>query len=443
MAHNLIPCDRDQALLMPPDLREWLPPDHLAWFVIDAVSELDLSAFYASYRDDGHGRAAHDPEMMVALSLYAYATGTRSSRQIERRCAEDVAYRVIAANQIPDHATIARFRVRHQQALAALFTQVLGLCAEAGLVAVGKIALDSTKLEANASGQANRSYRQIADEILAEADAVDRAEDERYGEARGDELPPALAEHGSRIERLRAAKRSLEEQHEAEQRARREHAARRAQRERDAAAKGKKLRGRKPKPHSPAPEPAGRVNLTDPDSRPQRTHRGFIQGYNAQAVSAEGQIVIAADVTTVSADQGQLEPMVRAACAELEQASVDARPGVVLADAGYWSAKQIAAVERRGIEPLVPPDGQAGNPRRLRAGPYDAMRRKLATERGRELYRSRQTLVEPVFAQTKFTRGIKRFQRRGLAACRAEWRLITAAHNLLKLHRHGLAAAAA
>jgi transposase len=439
MAQNFLSCDREQTLLLPPDLREWLPDDHLAWFVIDAVSELELSAFYADYRDDGWGRAAHDPEMMVALLVYAYALDVRSSRKIERHCREDVAFRVICANQAPDHATIARFRVRHEEQLSALFTQVLGLCAEAGLVSVGTIALDSTKLEANASGRLNRSYRQLAEEILAEADAVDRAEDERYGEARGDELPAELRERGSRIERLRAAKRALEGQHEAEEQSRAEYAARRQERERAAAAEGKKLKGRPPKPRTQAKEPAGRVNVTDPDSRPQRTHRGFIQGYNAQAVTAEGQIVVAAELLTSSADGGQLEPMVDATRAELEGAGVKARPQVALADAGYWSGAQIEALERRGIATLVPPDGQTGGNRRWRAGPYEAMRSKLATERGRKLYRRRQQLVEPVFAQIKVTRGAKRFQRRGLAACRAEWRLITATHNLLKLWRHSQA----
>jgi transposase len=189
MAQNFLPCDRDQAFLLPPSPREWLPEDHLAWFVIEAVETFDLEPFCADYRSDGHGRAAHDPQMMVALLLYAYATGTRSSRQVERRLIEDVAYRVIAAGQCPDHATIARFRRRHEQALCGLFADVLALCAKAGLVHSGTLALDSTKLHANASENANLSYEQIAREILDEADATDAAEYARYGERRGDELP--------------------------------------------------------------------------------------------------------------------------------------------------------------------------------------------------------------------------------------------------------------
>jgi len=178
--------------LMPPDVREWLPENHLAWFVIDAVEEMDLAAFYAAYRHDGHGRPAYEPAMMVALLLYAYARGIRSSRAIERACEEDVAYRVIAAQQRPDHATIARFVERHEDALAGLFAAVLGLCAQAGLARVGVVAIDGTKLHANASRDANVDYEQIAREIVAEAQAVDAAEDEAYGEARGDELPPRV-----------------------------------------------------------------------------------------------------------------------------------------------------------------------------------------------------------------------------------------------------------
>src|SRR3954454_6566705 len=218
MPQNFIACDREQALLLPPSLRDWLPAGHLAWFVLDAVEQMDLSAFYAAYRADGHGRAAHDPAMMVALVLYAYAIGERSARAIERRCVEDIAFRVIAANTTPDHATIARFRVRHEQALAGLFGQVLRLCAKAGAVSVGVIAVDGTRVKANAADRANMDYEQLAREILAEADRVDREEDERFGEARGDEWPPELADPVTRRQRLREAKRRLDEEWQAKQR---------------------------------------------------------------------------------------------------------------------------------------------------------------------------------------------------------------------------------
>src|SRR3954447_4226597 len=193
MAQNFLACDRDQELLLPPSVRDWLPEGHVAWFVIEAVGQLDLSAFYAGYRGDGHGGAAHDPAMMVALLLYCYAIGERSSRRLERRCVEDVACRVICANRAPDHTTIARFRQRHEAALAGLFGEVLALCAEAGLVSVGVIAIDGTKLHADASQHANRDYERLAREILEEADAVDAEEDEQFGDRRGDELPPELA----------------------------------------------------------------------------------------------------------------------------------------------------------------------------------------------------------------------------------------------------------
>src|SRR5919204_3825747 len=212
MPQNFLSCDRDQPMLLPPDLRDWLDDDHLAWFVIDAVAELDLEPFYAAYRADGHGAAAHDPKMMVTLLAYAYAVGERSSRGIERRCREDVAFRVICANQVPDHATIARFRVRHEQALADIFGQVLGLCADAGLVRTGVLAVDGSKLAASASDRAVSTYEKIAAEILAEAGRIDKAEDEIYGEARGDELPEYLARREGRRAWLKDAKKRLDKE---------------------------------------------------------------------------------------------------------------------------------------------------------------------------------------------------------------------------------------
>jgi len=212
MGPNFLECDRDQVLLLPPSLREWLPAGHLAWFVIDAVERLDLTAFYGAYRLDGQGRPAHEPAMMVALLLYSYAVGERSSRRIERRCVEDVATRVICANRAPDHTTIARFRQRHEAALAELFGEVLWLCAEAGLVRVGVVAVDGTKLQANASHHATRDYEQIAKEILEHADAVDAEEDERFGDARGDdELPEQLSTPEGRQRWLRDARRRLDD----------------------------------------------------------------------------------------------------------------------------------------------------------------------------------------------------------------------------------------
>src|SRR4051794_30584749 len=467
MAQNFLACDRDQELLLPPSLREWLPEEHFAWFVIDAVGELDLSAFLASYRVDGHGRAAHDPAMMVALLLYAYAIGERSSRRIERRCVEDVATRVICANRAPDHTTIARFRQRHERALAELFGEVLALCAESGLVRVGVIAVDGTKVHANAAPQATRDYEQIAREILEEADAVDAEEDARFGDTRGDELPPELstaqgrrgwlreakrrlderrAEEAkpipkSRRARLKEAKRRLEEEHEVECRANADYEAYRA---RGVMKDGRRF-GRPPDPFQPPPAPAGKINLTDLDSRNVKTSRGWVQGYNAQLVTTADQIVIAAEVNVDSPDFGHLEPMIRAARDELERAGVEESPEVVLADAGYWHQVQMERLVADGMAVLVPPDAKKRGGARpgWDGGLYAFMRRVLATDHGGALYAKRQVMVEPVFADTKFNRRIDRFQRRGRAAARTEWRLTNAAHNLLKLWRHSTAPMAA
>jgi transposase len=466
MPQNFLSCDRDQPLLLPPELRDWLDEDHLAWFVIEAIEELELEPFYASYRADGHGRAAHDPKMMVTLLAYAYAVGERSSRGIERRCREDVAFRVICANQVPDHATVARFRVRHQEDLSDLFGQVLGLCAEAGLLDVGVIAVDGSKFAAAASDGAIRSYEQIAAEILEEAGRVDAAEDEVHGEARGDELPEHLASRGGRRAWLRAAKERLDAERAAKQepvpRAREERldlcrqrlvedwqTERRANRDYEAyRARGVMKDGRPfgcpPKPHEPPPKPEGKINTTDPDAKRMKFGRNFVPAYNAQAVSTEGQIIVAAEITTEGVDFQQLDPMISAAERELEGAGVTERPEVVLADAGYWSNGHIDALRERGMTPIVAPDTTRNRPRKTRlGGAYDFMRRAIATESGGDLYSRRQWMVEPVFAQIKSNRRIGRFKRRGRAAARSEWRLIAATHNLLKLHRHTLAAAAA
>jgi Transposase domain (DUF772)/Transposase DDE domain len=399
---------------------------------------------------------------VVAVLLYAYARGIRSSRLIERACEEDVAFRVLAAQQRPDHATIARFVERHQEAVAELFGEVLVLCARSGLVTVAVIAVDGTKLHANACRDENLDYEQIAREILEEARAVDAAEDELYGEARGDELPEQLRTGEGRRAWLREAKRQLEGQRQKEARPvprsrpkRLKEAKRRLEEElftevRANAAyeryrSGRMRDGRRfsrpPDPYTPPATPEGRINVSDPDSRVVKGLRGFIQGYNAQAVTNEHQIVVAAEVMTAAPDFGHLEPMLDAAQRELEIAGVTERPEVLLADAGYWHQQQMEHIIDRGIQVLIPPDAskRKGARRGWAGGYYAFMRRVLAGERGGELYRQRQPMIEPVFGQTKFNRGIDRFRRRGRAAVRAEWRLITATHNLLKLHRHAIA----
>src|SRR3954451_4344292 len=469
MAQNFIGCDREQALLLPPSLREWLPQEHPAWFVLGAGGEMDLAAFYAGYRDDGWGRAAHDPAMMVALFVYAYAIGVRSSRAIERRCHDDVAFRVITANRAPDHATIARFRVRHEEAIAELFGEVLTLCARSGLVKVGVVAVDGTKIAAAATHHATRDYAQIAREILEDAARIDAEEDELFGEARGDELPDGLRTSGDRRRVLREAEQALEAERadeakkvprdrgerlvecrrrlrqdwELERHVVREHAVWHAA---GIASDGSRRTAgarHNMKPYPLPAEPAGKINVTDPDSRNLKTTRGWVQGYNAPAVVGEGQIVLAAEISTESLDTATLQPMVQPAIGEREAVGVTATPGVVLADAGYWRNDAIEALGGEGIPTLVAPDADRRKEPRpgRRGGRYDFARRVLASDWGKQLYLKRQGSVGPVIDQIKSNGGADRFLRRGRSAVSSEWRLLAATHNLLKLHRHQLATA--
>jgi hypothetical protein len=320
------------------------------------------------------------------------------------------------------------------------------MCANAGLVQVGLIAVDGTKIAGNASREANRTYEQIAREILEEAAAADEAEDELFGDRRGDELPPALVDRASRRARLRAAKERLEAEVIDAQKAHEAHL--RAREALEAERRGK-LRGRKPVPPRATVDPAARANVTDPDSRMVRAPRGFLQGYNAQAVCTETQVVIAAALSTDSPDGRLLEPMVSAARIELEGLGLDQPPDVVLADGGYWNVPQIEQIVAGGSQVIVNPDSSAkptrpGDERRLRDkrvhGLYAHMQRVITSDYGGGLYRRRQQMIEPIFAQTKVTRRIDRFQRRGMGACSSEWRLIAATHNLLKLHRYQPAA---
>src|SRR5437773_5535795 len=447
MAPNFLLCDRDQELLLPPSLREWLPGDHLAWFVLDAVEEMDLTAFFAAYREDGWGRAAFDPQMMVALLLYSYAVGERSSRGIERRCREDVAFRVITANQIPDHATIARFRARHEQALADTFVQVLTLCGKAGLVSVGVVALDGSLLLGNAWRQATRSYASIREEverILGEAARADADEDERLGDARGDELPAELVDTRSRRERLRRCKQQLEQEQADEQAAHDENLAWRAAWE---AEHGRKLGGRKPTPPAADALAARKINTTDPDTRLMKRAGGrSVQGYNAQVVASPEQVIIAAQVTQSHNDSDQLAPMVANAADTLRDAGIQEPIGIVLPDGGYWNSAAITNVREQGIHVRMPAQNRRrSRPRTLSPRQGDEAQRieaVLSSPEGQALYRRRQQIVEPVFAHTKCIRRTDRFLRRGLSACQAEWQLIAATHNLLKLWRAGLAQAA-
>lgn len=450
MAYNFKECNREQVYLLPPALQDWLPSNDLVWLVLDAVAEMNLAAFYLRYRKDGKGQAAFEPSMMVALLLYSYSVGTRSSREIEKLCERDIGFRVIAANQRPDHCTINRFRKENGAALEDLFKQVLKLCKEAGLVKVGIVALDGSKIKANAALEANRTYEHIEREVkkmLAEAEARDAEEDRLYGaDKRGDELPEDLAERTSRRARLAACKKRLEE--EAAQAAAGQQS-KIKERQAQEAETGTRKRGRKPKEPDATPAADEKANPTDPDSRIMKTRSGYVQGYNSQAVVTEEQIIIAAEVTNQENDINQLHPMIQAAQENLKAICAKKKLNIKisLADAGYASDKNLAAIRPEGPEHLIatkkdwkqrkeaaeatPPRGRIPEHLTLR----QRMERKLRTKRGRELYKKRGQTVEAVFGQIKDNRGIRHFMRRGLEACSQEWKLICATHNLLKLWR--------
>ena len=453
VAYNLLRCDREQGYLMPPSLKEWLSEGHLAWFILDAVEQMDLRQFYAGYRSDGWGAAAYDPGMMVAVLLYAYCLGLRSSRRIARALEEDVGFRVVAANQQPDFRTLCRFRAEHEKALEKLFVQVLRLCRAAGLVKLGVVALDGSKVAANAALAANRSYEAIEKEvqrILAEAKAVDAEEDVLFGpERRGDELPEGLGRRADRLKRLQEARERLEREAVSAARAVQEHL---GQRQAEEEATGKKKRGRKPKVVESTPSEGAKANTTDPDSRIMKTRQGYVQGYNVQAVVSEDQIIVAIGVTQEANDVQQLEPMLQTMGHTLEAAGIEERPRVGLGDAGYWSEANINACSVPEMPELLVATTkdwkqrkllrERGCPRgRIPKGlsPRERMERKLLTKRGRALYKKRGVLVEPVLGQVKEGQGFRRFMRRGLEAAQSEWCLVGMTHNLLKLWRSGQA----
>jgi transposase len=455
------PYDLDQQLLLPPDLREWLPAGHLALFISDLVDELDLSAMVRAYEEgDGRGQPPYHPALMVKLLVYAYCVGRPSSRRIERATYEEVAFRVLAADQHPDHDSIASFRQRHLPALAALFTQVLRLCEAAGLVKLGHVALDGTKIKANASKHKAMSYARMTeaerrlqaevDRLLREAEAVDAAEDAQYGRGRrGDELPPELADRATRLAKIRAAKAALEA--EAQERARRAGAEARAKLEvwhrRPPGRQGPQPRI--PDPAAATPPPTAQRNFTDPESRIMKdgADGSFVQGYNAQAAVDEArQVIVACTLSASPTDPEHVVPLVEAVVERCGRA-----PVVLTADAAYFSEANVLAVERRGIDAYILPDRDAhgrapgtGPAHRNRRGPVSVrMREKLRTPRGEALYRRRKAIIEPVFGYIKEIRGFRRFRFRGLAAVRHEWALICLTHNVLKLFGATAAACAA
>ena len=440
MPQNFLYPQRDQPLLLPVDMREWLPEDDLVYVILDAVGTLDLGGFCRSYRADGHGRAAFDPEMMVALLLYGYCQGERSSRVIEKRCVRDVAYRVITGGLRPDHATIARFRARHEQALGGLFSQVLRLLAAEGMVSLGMLSLDGTKLAGNAAQKANKTLPQI-DKILAEAAERDAAEDARYGDAPGEPTPRALAARAGRRERLAAARDRLA----AGDKARRD-AQRAKQQAWEAAAAAGKRRG-----HRPGDEPranrAGtepRANTTDPDVRVMRNQKGYVAGYNGQAVVTTDQVIVGAMLSQHPVDRTLLHPLLDTCRRQLTQAGIRPRLRTVLADSGYVSEENFARASQDKLRLLAPlakdPSRPGGrSPKRTRhLDQYPATARairRMHHPRGQEDYKMRARTVEPVFGQLKTCQKLAMMSRRGLAAAESEWLLACTAHNLRKLHR--------
>ena len=443
--------DMNQQLLLPPDLRQWLRADHLALYISDLVEELDLTEIFNGYEEgDGRGRPPYHPVLMVKLLLYGYCTGKLSSRKIEQATYDDVAFRVLSCNQQPDHDSIAGFRKRHLPALAQLFVQVMALCQRAGLVKLGHVAIDGTKIKANASKWRTRSYAYLSEaeqelsaaveQLLAEAQRIDEEEDELYGPGkRGDELPEELRERESRLVRIRELKADMER----EARAAAEKKATATKQKNEAAAKqGKKVDGRWAKVIDPSrvfPAAKTKRNFTDPDSRIRKDQatKTFQQAYNVQiGVDAQAQIIVAAKVVQAGVDQEQLVPVLR----EVEK-NLGRLPERVSADAGYYSKAAITHAAVSAVDLYVPPNQRKplswGSAQQLpeNATLQERMWQKLGTKPGREIFDKRKVIVEPVFAQIKHVRGYRQFLLRRLPQVEAEWLLVCMTHNLLKLFR--------
>jgi|SRR5688572_11026010 len=426
MAKTYRPYVPEQDLLLPPSLREWLPEDHLAFFVSDLVDHLDLSAITAVYEDEERGYPPYHPVMLTKVLVYAYCVGVFSSRRIQRRLVEDVAFRVLAAGNAPDFRTIADFRKTHLAALTGFFEQVLHLARDLGTLRVGRVAIDGSKIKANASKHKAMSYgrmqekrKQLRDEVqalLAQAEAADAAEDAAYGaDRRGDELPAELQRRESRLARIREATRALK-----------------ARAKDDAAAKGESVESAKP-------DPKAQYNFTDPESRIMKGPDGFVQGYNVQVAVDERQLIVGQSVTQDTNDKKQLLPMITTIA---QQAGMT--PTHVLADAGYCSEENLAAIAETTIDAYISTRKQkhGERPGPCPRGPLpstatriDRMSRKLLTKVGAAIYARRKAIVEPVLGQIKQARGFRQFLLRGVEKVRGEWSLVCTTHNILKLYR--------
>ena len=417
----------EQDLLLPPSLREWLPDDHLAYFVSDVVDQLNLSAIESVYEEDDRGQPPYHPRMMTKILLYGYCVGVFSSRKIQKRLVEDVAFRVLAAGNQPDFRTISDFRKLHLKALEEMFQQLLQLTLETGTMKLGRVALDGSKFKGNASKHKAMSYgrmeetekrlREEVRKLLRQAEATDKEEDQRYGgDRRGDELPEELQRRETRIARIREAKRALEER--AREQARSE--------------------GKDAKKAQPAQK--AQYNFTDPESRILKGADGFVPGYNTQiAVEPAFQLIVGQQVTQAANDKQQLVPLL-----EKIQEQSGQKPQGVLTDSGYCSEENLKYLKKRKIEGFVATGKQKHNERRepCKPGPLakgasrvQQMERKLATQVGAAVYATRKFIVEPVFGQIKQARGFRQFLLRGLEKVRGEWALICMTHNILKFHK--------
>ena len=456
MGKTYRPWNPNQQYLLPPSVQDWLPENDLVYFILDTVNELDISAIMQKYEQEKRGFPPFHPCMMVALLIYAYCRGIFSSRKIMQACQERLTFKVIVGEDIPDFRTISDFRKLHLKELQLLFVQVLQLCQEAGLVKLGHIALDGTKVKANASRHKAMSYGRILKEekrlteeirqLLEKAEVVDEQEDHKYGvDSRGDELPEELARRQSRLKRIREAKKALEVKAKV--------ATRETQKQReeeDFKDNGKAKRGRKPKAISEVPADNKQYNFTDPESSIMKANnRGWDQCGNAQAaVDEENQVIVACDVTDETNDKQQFEPMLQQA---QENVGEDKRIKAASADSGYYSESNVEYAQDKEIDVYIATGKIKHNapvakapcgriPKNLTV--KERMARKLRTKKGRETYSKRKSIVEPVFGQIKRARGFVQFSLRGLEKMRGEWAIVCLTHNLLKLFRAQYAIAA-
>ncbi len=437
----------DQQWLMPPSPREWLASDHLVYFLLDVVGEMDLCVFFEKYRQgSGSGQPPFHPRMMVTLLLYAYCKGVFSSRKIMSRCSEDIAFRVIVGEDIPDFRTISDFRKDNLEHMKSLFVQTLLVCQQAGLVKLGRVALDGSKVKANASRHKAMSYERMQDEekrltqeigeLLAAAEQADDDEDARFGDRHGDELPAELKRREKRLAKIREAREALEEQ---------------AREKANAHVEQMESEGRNHRtdPDKAVPKPKDQRNFTDPESKIMKvSNKGFDQCGNAQVVTDENQVILAEDITNQANDCRQVEPMLDQLQSNIAAADLEGELNEFLGDAGYYSEENVSTLEAAGLDPYLatgrlkhheqlPSSPQGRIPSNLT--PKQRMTRKLRTKKGRETYSKRKWMVEPVFGQIKECRGFRQFFLRGLEKMQGEWTLLCLTHNLLKAFAAALA----